>query len=441
MGSNNLKDIPDKPESQKLQLSGKEIYCVVDIDSFEAMVWAKEFNELQGKPVLVVNAQRVIIAVSYEAKKFGISRAHDNVKSARSKCPTPPLIVFEIPGKDGKSDQTIPQKASFEIQKCVRSFVNNKFPGTVICMKSKDEIYFEFSEYLDKNLVQTSNLDLDLLPHKPKTVWIGASKDKIEERRLALASNIAEQILQKIREETGFIASAGVAASCIVAKIACGNDKPDALTIVTNSGVDDLYAQTNMKDAPYLKGKNGISIFRLWERKGHVLKSLLDFKKCVDIAEIQNELQLTDFQANQLKEVAEGFDLEPLEDKKKATLQSSWNIINQDRPCTQEILKKYIMNCCEELELKINHENYLFERIPKEIKIVLRSKISKRDSEGQPKVTVKSIDTRTLKYENPQKSGTLGSFIWTKLCEMWKEGEKTFANFEDVTEIMFTTSY
>jgi len=131
---------PVRVQGDSPNYSGKESYSVVDIDSFEAMVHTQIHPELKGIAVVFVNKQNVIIAVIYQAKYLGVSRGRTKLHVAQKIAK-----IFEIPGKDGKSDQKPAVLASFKIEMCVRSLVKNQFPDILVSMKSKDEIYFELS--------------------------------------------------------------------------------------------------------------------------------------------------------------------------------------------------------------------------------------------------------------------------------------------------------
>jgi len=89
------------------------------------------------------------------------------------------------------------------------------------------------------------------------------------------------------------------------------------MTIITEDGIDDLYAKTKIKDAPYLKGKHGELILLGWKKPDNntPLETLLDFRKFVNVEEIKEQLYLTDLVTSQLQVESSGRDSGPLEDK------------------------------------------------------------------------------------------------------------------------------
>jgi len=157
----------------------------VDMDAFYASVEILDNPELHGKPVVVggTSDRSVVSAASYEARKFGIHSAMATVK-ARRLCPD---AIF-LP---------------------VRMNRYREISGKVMA------IFQRFTP-----LVEPISLDEAFLDVTGSAGLFGTGPD------------IARQIKLLIRVETGLTASAGVAASKLVAKIASDLEKPDGLTVV-----------------------------------------------------------------------------------------------------------------------------------------------------------------------------------------------------------------
>jgi len=152
----------------------------VDMDAFYASVEQMDNPELRGKPVAVGGGgdRGVVAAASYEARKFGVRSAMSGI-IARKNCPQ---LIF-----------VYPRFARYkEISQKIR------------------KIFFEYT-----NLVEPLSLDeayLDVTVNKKNN---------------PSASLIAKEIRNKIFEEVGLHASAGISSSKFIAKIASDINKPN----------------------------------------------------------------------------------------------------------------------------------------------------------------------------------------------------------------------
>ncbi len=156
-----------------------------DMDAFYASVEMLDYPELRGKPVVVggLSSRSVVSAASYEARKFGIHSAMPTL-TAHKLCPE---AIFR-PGRMGRYREV---------------------SGQIMA------IFHRFTP-----LVEPISLDEAFLDVTGSARLFGSGKE------------IAAIIRDMIRTETGLTASAGVATSKLLAKIASDLEKPDGLTIV-----------------------------------------------------------------------------------------------------------------------------------------------------------------------------------------------------------------
>ena len=158
----------------------------IDMDAFYASVEQRDNPELRGKPVAVGGSRErgVVMAASYEARKFGVHSAMPSV-TAKRKCPE---LVFVSP--------------RFDVYKAVSHQIREIFAEHTPLVEplSLDEAYLDVTENL---------------------------------KNIASATEIAEQIRARIRSETGLTASAGVSYNKFLAKLASGHRKPDGLFVIT----------------------------------------------------------------------------------------------------------------------------------------------------------------------------------------------------------------
>ncbi|MGH8426688.1 MAG: DNA polymerase IV [Gammaproteobacteria bacterium] len=165
----------------------------VDMDAFYASVEQRDDPALRGKPVVVAwrGARSVVVAASYEARKFGIRSAMPASRAERL-CPR---AVFVAP-----------------------DFVRYKAVSRQV-----REI---FSRYTD--LIEPLSLD---------EAYLDVTLPKIE---LPSATAIAQAIRKAIREETRLTASAGVAPNKYLAKIASDWRKPDGLFVIRPAEIESF---------------------------------------------------------------------------------------------------------------------------------------------------------------------------------------------------------
>ena len=151
----------------------------VDMDAFYASVEQHDNPELRGKPIAVGGGQYgVVAAASYEARKFGVRSAMPG-RMALEKCPQ--LIVVKPRFQRYK-----------EISQQIRTI---------------------FYEYTD--LVEPLSLD---------EAYLDVTENK---KGIESANEIAREIRQRIFEETGLTASAGISVNKFLAKVASDYNKPN----------------------------------------------------------------------------------------------------------------------------------------------------------------------------------------------------------------------
>jgi DNA polymerase-4 len=157
----------------------------VDMDAFYASVEQRDNPELRGKPVAVGGQHRsVVMAASYEARKYGIRSAMPSV-TAKRRCPE---LIFV--------------KTRFDVYRAVSQQIR--------------AIFFDYTD-----LVEPLSLD---------EAYLDVTEDR---HGLGSARAIAEDIRRRIREECRLTASAGVSYCKFIAKLASDHRKPDGLCVIT----------------------------------------------------------------------------------------------------------------------------------------------------------------------------------------------------------------
>lgn len=162
----------------------------IDMDAFYASVEQRDDAQLRGKPVIVAwqGNRSVVCAASYEARPFGVRSAMP-LGRAKRLCPNAVIVPPD-------------------------------FPRYVAASRAAREI---FAQYTD--LIEPVSLD---------EAYLDVTENKAG---LPTATRVAIAIRKQIRDELHLTASAGVAPSKFLAKIASDWRKPDGLFVITPENV------------------------------------------------------------------------------------------------------------------------------------------------------------------------------------------------------------
>src|SRR5258707_3549883 len=156
----------------------------IDMDAFYASVEQRDDPALRGRPVAVGGRERgVVMAASYEARKFGVRSAMPSA-TAKRLCAE---LVFVKPRFDVYK----------EVSRQIREIFLDYTP--LVEPLSLDEAYLDV----------TTNL-----------------------KGMPLASEIAREIRARIFERTGLTASAGISYNKFLAKLASDHRKPNGQTVI-----------------------------------------------------------------------------------------------------------------------------------------------------------------------------------------------------------------
>jgi len=156
------------------------------MDAFYASVEQRDNPKLRGKPIAVGGTPEkrgAVAAASYEARKYGVHSALPS-RTAAQRCPH---LIFIKPRFDAY------RAASLQIR----------------------EIFFDYTD-----LVEPLSLD---------EAYLDVTQDK---RGIGSATLIAKEIKQRIKDNVGLTASAGISINKFLAKIASDLDKPDGLSLI-----------------------------------------------------------------------------------------------------------------------------------------------------------------------------------------------------------------
>jgi DNA polymerase-4 len=159
----------------------------IDLDAYYASIEQRDHPELRGKPVVVGGSPQgrgVVATCSYEARAYGVRSAMP-AKTAYRLCPQ---AIFLPP--------------RFEVYRAVSGQIMAIFKSVTSLVEplSLDEAYLDITSQVCD------------FPE---------------------AEQLARTIKERIRDETGLTASAGVSFNKLLAKLASDAHKPDGLTLIT----------------------------------------------------------------------------------------------------------------------------------------------------------------------------------------------------------------
>ena len=176
----------------------------IDMDAFFASVEQRDNPAYRGRPLIVggsPSSRGVVCSASYEARKFGIRSAMSTAK-AYALCPD---AIF-VP---------------------VRMDAYREVSQTVMQI---------FSDYSD--LVEAVSID---------EAYLDVTTNK---KNLVFARDVARALRADIKSQTGLTASAGVAPSKFLAKLASDMNKPDGITIIAPDMIEKLLESMPVRKLP-----------------------------------------------------------------------------------------------------------------------------------------------------------------------------------------------
>eukprot|EP00466_Bigelowiella_natans_P010139 jgi/Bigna1/44250/e_gw1.91.8.1 len=268
-----------------------EVVAHVDCDCFYVQVEMRLNASLRGRPVAVMQynpferggVSRIsseknrlrrtngsLIAVSYEARAFGVKRGMRGEQARRQLCPE--LLTVQVPTSPfGKADLQIYRDAGEEVARALRA-------GGPLERSSVDEVYVDVTSKARKALEDagagshswTQRLDANspplILPSDPRTALSSASESwwqrprdcwSYSDRMLVAGAAIVQRLRDTVRVHCNFTCSAGVGRNKMLAKLASAMHKPNSQTLVPDNNVRELLDPLPVARIRGLGGKMG----------------------------------------------------------------------------------------------------------------------------------------------------------------------------------------
>lgn len=250
----------------------------IDMDAFYASVELRENPQLKGLPVVVAwdSIRSVIVAASYEARKYGL-RSAMSVRRARELCPHAIYIA----------------------------------PNFTVYREVSRQIRAIFLQYTDK--IEPLSLD---------EAYLDVT---INHKGIASATEVASRIREDIFLQTSLTASAGVAPNKFLAKIASDWNKPNGMCVIPPSRVQQFLQDLPLEKVP--------GVGRVTLAKFH----RLDMRTIGDLR-LRSEWELSYHfgrYGRRLYELARGIDLREVDGSQESQQISTETTFDRDLPFLQ----------------------------------------------------------------------------------------------------------
>ncbi|KAM9477490.1 DNA polymerase eta [Clarias gariepinus] len=375
-----------------MEVGKDRVVALVDMDCFYVQVEQKFNPQLKNKPCVVAQYKTWkgggIIAVSYEARAHGVTR---NMWADDAKKLCPDLQVARVRESHGKADLTCYREASVEVIEVMSRFA-------VIERASIDEAYMDLTSSVQKRLrdLELSRIDPKLL----RNTYVqgfpvpGSEEDAPvdkEERRsnglqqwldtlpacfepgcvgypevcLAVGAIIVEEMRAAVEEHTGFRCSAGISHNKVLAKLACGLNKPNRQTVLPLGSVSELFMTLPISKIRNLGGKLGVSITETLgvEKMGE----LTQFTRA------QLEEHYGEKTGQWLYDLCRGIEFEPVKPRQlPKSIGCSKNFQGKSALATKTQVQHWLHQLALELEERLNKDKEMNGRVAKQLTVAVR---------------------------------------------------------------------
>ncbi len=249
----------------------------IDMDCFFAAVEIKDNPELAGKPIIVgalPGSRGVVSSCSYKAREFGVHSAMP-ISRAVKKCPEGIFLK----------------------------------PRGYRYVEESEKIMAVFSYYTP--LVEPLSLDEAFLDVSGSHRLFGTTVE------------IGREIKRRIKDETGLIASVGIAPTKFVAKIASDIGKPDGFVVVNEDEVQDFLSPL---DARKIWGV-GKATWKRLEKLG--LKTIGDISN-FPVEKLEKMFGKTGLHLHNLSHGIDNRTVNPSTDRKQVSNEYTFNVDTDD---------------------------------------------------------------------------------------------------------------
>nr|XP_061794436.1 DNA polymerase eta-like [Nerophis lumbriciformis] len=380
---------------------GKDrVVALVDMDCFYVQVEQRLNPALKKTPCVVAQYKTWkgggIIAVSYEARAHGVTK-NMWVDDAKKLCPD--LQVARVRESHGKADLSPYREASVEVIEVMSRFA-------VVERASIDEAYMDLTEVVQQRLKHME--DIAIQPHLLRTTCIqgyphslsegeeeaadGAILDKEKQRsagvqqwlasvpmhnsaelQLTVGALIVEEMRAAVEQHTSFQCSAGISHNKVLAKLACGLNKPNRQTVLPLESVTELFNTLPISKIRNLGGKLGVSV-------GEVLQ-VEYIGELTRFSQAQLWQHFGEKTGQWLYDLCRGIDFETVKPRQlPKSIGCSKNFPGKTSLATKEQVQYWLHQLALELEERLSKDREVNCRVAKQLTVGVRQLGDKRPS-------------------------------------------------------------
>ncbi|XP_040286766.1 DNA polymerase eta [Bufo bufo] len=361
------------------------VVALVDMDCFYVQVEQRLRPELKSKPVVVAQYKTWrgggIIAVSYEARAFGVTR---NMFANDAKKLCAELQIARVREAHGKADLSKYREASVEVMEIMSRFA-------VVERASIDEAYIDLTDtvqgriqemagrpippgslktthvqgYPHLNPTEQSSLTREDQRRLGVEQWLNSldtGDPQSPELQLTVGAIIVEEMRAAVEAETTFQCSAGISHNKVLAKLTCGLNKPNRQTVLSQSGVPGLFSQLPIGKIRHLGGKLGDSIKELLgvEYMGQLMA----------FSESALQSHFGDKTGSWLYLLCRGIEDEPVKPRQlPKSIGCSKTFPRKTSLCTQDQVQFWLLQLCLELEERLKKDREMNHRVAKQLTV------------------------------------------------------------------------
>uniref|UniRef100_A0A0K8S190 DNA polymerase eta n=1 Tax=Crotalus horridus TaxID=35024 RepID=A0A0K8S190_CROHD len=363
----------------------ERVVALADMDCFYVQVERRLDPRLHGKPCVVVQYKTWkgggIIAVSYEARALGVKR---NMWAADAKKLCPDLQLARVPEARGKADLTRYREASIEVMEVMSRFA-------VIERASIDEAYLDLTQTIQERLqkmrdktISVEQLGTTYIQGFPNNLEEEENTDNKEEIRqrgvcqwlkslpcgdpsnpelqLTVGAMIMEEMRAAVESVTGFQCSVGISHNKVLAKLACGLNKPNRQTLVSQGAVPQLFSKMPISNIRNLGGKLGASITECL--------GVQYMGELIQFSESQLHTHFGEKTGSWLYELCRGIDYEPVKARQlPKSIGCSKNFPGKTALVTQKQVQYWLLQLALELEERLNKDRDQNNRVAKQLSV------------------------------------------------------------------------
>ncbi|NWY38936.1 POLH polymerase, partial [Sylvia atricapilla] len=381
---------------------GRErVVALVDMDCFFMQVEQRLDPQLRGRPCAVVQYTEWqgggIIAVSYEARAFGVSRGMW-ASEARALCPE--LALARVPQARGKADLT-------RVRTDPRALGRSTPPALSPSNRGRGKWGLWFPRFLrcplllpvvgmrlqkpaaagwDWLMLRVSLLGsakkchfvspcdpfcvtfLEELRQRGLDEWLASlsfDNPDCPDLQLTMGAIIVEEIRVAVEAATGFRCSAGISHNKTLAKLACGLNKPNRQTLVSARFVPQLFSKLPVSSIRNLGGKLGTAITDILGVE--YIGELTQF------SETELQTHFGDKTGSWLYDLCRGIEEEPVKNRYlPQSIGCSKNFPGKSALATQKAVQHWLLQLALELESRLNKDRSQNHRVARQLMVVIR---------------------------------------------------------------------